>query len=126
MRDYSPYRLSALILLLTTAALLLTSIGVFGDQDYGAITGLDWAAFVYAVIGPLVLTNVLWYTAVRRVGPSRATLFGNLQPFIAVLFAVVILSETLDAIQIVGGSLIGIGIVIGRTRRRTAVAVPAE
>jgi drug/metabolite transporter (DMT)-like permease len=126
MRDYSPYRLSALILLLTTAALLLTSIGVLGDQDYGAITGLDWAAFVYAVIGPLVLTNVLWYTAVRRVGPSRATLFGNLQPFIAVLFAVVILSETLDAIQIVGGVLIGIGIVIGRTRRRSAVAVPAE
>src|SRR5262249_8061800 len=126
MREYSPYRLSGLILLLTTALLLLTSIGALGDQNFGAVSGLEGAAFAYAVVGPLVRTNVFWFTAVGRVGPCRATLFGNLQPFVAVLFAVVILSESLSAVQVVGGVLIGIGIVIGRVRARVPAAAPAE
>ena len=46
-------------------------------------------------LGPLVLTNVLWFTAVGRVGPSRATLFANIQPFFAAVFAVLLLSEHL-------------------------------
>jgi len=65
-----------------------------------------------------VLTNILWFTAISRVGPSRATLFANLQPFLAVLFAVVLLSEGLSALQVGGGVLIGAGILIGRVRRR--------
>ena len=45
---------------------------------------------------PLFLTNILWFTALDRVGPSRASLFANLQPFFAVLFALVLLSERLN------------------------------
>ena len=42
-----------------------------------------WVAFAFAVVGPLFLTNILWFTAIGRVGPSRASLFANLQPFFA-------------------------------------------
>jgi drug/metabolite transporter (DMT)-like permease len=128
MARYSPYRIRGLVLLPMTALLLLTGIGSLGDQNYGRVPGLDWAALGYAVVGPLLLTNVLWFTAIRRVGPSRATLFGNLQPFLAVLFAVVLLSESLRAVQVAGGALIGVGILIGRSRstRREPVPSPAE
>ena len=44
-------------------------------------------------IGPLVVTNVLWFTAIDRVGPSRASLFANLQPFLAAVFGVILLSR---------------------------------
>jgi len=128
MGRYSPYRISGLVLLPMTALLLLTSIGALGAQDYGRVRTIDWLALAYAVVGPLVITNVLWFTAIRRVGPSRATLFGNLQPFLAVLFAVVLLSESLGALQVVGGVMIGIGIAIGRIAptRREPVPSPAE
>jgi drug/metabolite transporter (DMT)-like permease len=125
MREYSPYRISGLVLLPMTGLLLLTSIGALGDQHYGRVSALDWAGLGYAVVGPLVLTNVLWFTAIRRVGPSRATLFANLQPFAAVLFAVVLLSESLSAIQIVGGICIAIGIAIGRVRSSSREPVPS-
>ena len=52
-----------------------------------------WVAFGFAVIGPLFLTNILWFTAISRVGPSRASLFANLQPFFGVAFALVLLGE---------------------------------
>jgi drug/metabolite transporter (DMT)-like permease len=62
------------------------------------------------------VTNVLWFTAIDRVGPSRATLVANLQPFLAALFAVVLLSETMTLVQVVGGAAIAISLVVARRR----------
>jgi drug/metabolite transporter (DMT)-like permease len=45
-------------------------------------------------------------------------LWVNLQPFIGALFAVLILSEDLVAIQIAGGVVIAISIAIARTRHQ--------
>ena len=70
-----------------------------------------WLGFGFAVVGPLFLTNILWFTAIDRVGPSRASLFANLQPFFAVIFAILILGEHLNRWEIVGGFGIAGGIV---------------
>ena len=75
-----------------------------------------WALLLFATLGPLVITNVLWFKSLDRIGASRATLATNLQPFVAALFAVVLLGETIDAVQIVGGLLIGAGILAARRR----------
>jgi hypothetical protein len=56
---------------------------------------LVWLAFAFAVVGPLVLTNVLWFTRDRRGRPERASLFANLQFFLAAVFAVLMLSESI-------------------------------
>jgi LPXTG-motif cell wall-anchored protein len=71
-----------------------------------------------------VLTNVLWYTALDRVGAGRATLAGNLQPFVAAIFGVVLLDEHLSPLQILGGVLIAAGILLAVRRRRAAPRVP--
>jgi drug/metabolite transporter (DMT)-like permease len=71
---------------------------------------------VLATIGPLVLTNVLWFRSIAKIGPARATLAANLQPFVAALLAVVLLSESLSAVQVAGGLLIGSGILVARRR----------
>ena len=77
-----------------------------------------WLGFGYAVVGPLFLTTILWFKAVDIVGAARASLFNNLQPFFAVLFAVLILSEQLEPFEIAGGLLIFAGIALERVRRR--------
>jgi drug/metabolite transporter (DMT)-like permease len=117
MRIYSPYRISALVLGIGWIPLALVSIPQVSEQHF-TFGWKVWLAFGYAVIGPLFLTNILWFTAVDIVGASRATLFNNLQPFFGVLFAVLILSESLHLAEIVGGLLIFAGIVLERVRRR--------
>ena len=77
-----------------------------------------WALLVFATLGPLVLTNVLWFRSLHRIGPSRATLAANLQPFVAAVIALVLLDEPLTVIQVAGGVLIAVGIGIARGRRR--------
>ena len=59
---------------------------------------------VFATLGPLVTTNILWFRSLDRIGASRATLATNLQPFVAALVAVVLLGETIDLVQIAGGA----------------------
>jgi drug/metabolite transporter (DMT)-like permease len=115
MRSYSPYRISAVALLVGWVPLALTALPQLLDQDW-EFDALVWAAFAFAVLGPLVLTNVLWFTAIDRVGPSRATLVTNLQPFLAAVFAVILLSEPLSALQLAGGLAIALSLVLARRR----------
>src|SRR5215211_6552847 len=91
MRRYSPYRISAIVLVAGCVPLLVLASGQIASQDFGLLGALAWAAIVFATLGPLVLTNVLWFRAVHVVGPSRATLFANIQPFVAAIFALTIL-----------------------------------
>jgi drug/metabolite transporter (DMT)-like permease len=121
MRSYSPFKISAFVLFAGWVPLVLTGLPQLLEQDFD-LGALVWACLVFATLGPLVLTNVLWFTAIDRVGPSRATLFTNLQPFLAAIFAVVILSESMTIVQVAGGALIGLGIVLARRRRPVPVA----
>lgn len=123
MRTYSPYRISAVVLMVMWLPLVLTASPQIADQDL-SLGWLVWLGFAFAVAGPLVLTNVLWFTAVHRVGPGRATLFANLQPFVGALFAVLLLSEPLSALEIAGGAAIAAGILLAG--RRETVTAPSE
>jgi drug/metabolite transporter (DMT)-like permease len=117
MRSYSPYLISAVVLVVGWVPLAATSARQLATQSWSAVGWLDWLCLGYALLGPLVVTNILWFTAIDRVGPSRATLFGNMQPFVAAIFALAILSERITVLQVVGGVAIGAGILLCRVRR---------
>ena len=118
MRRYSPYQISAFVLVAGWIGLAATAATQLGSQDWGSVPTLGWLGLAFAILGPLVLTNVLWFTAIDEVGPSRATLVSNLQPFVAAIFALAILSERITLLQILGGVAIGVGIVLSREGRR--------
>jgi drug/metabolite transporter (DMT)-like permease len=126
MRRYSPYRISALVLAIGWMPLAALGAVQVHAQEF-SFGWKVWLGLGYAVVGPLFLTNVLWFTAIDRVGPSRAALFGNLQPFFAVFFALILLGESLRGLEIAGGVLIFAGIAYERMRSRAPVyASPAE
>ena len=125
LRRYSPYRISAVVLLVMCIPFVALSSPQIVSQDYASLSSLAWIGLGFAVVGPLFLTNLLWFTAIHRVGPSRATLFANVQPFAAAVFAVVILSERLHWLQIVGGVTILVGIVLERRWHKASVSAEA-
>ena len=69
MRRYSPYRISAVVLCVGFVPLLATAAKQLATQP----TDLGWLAVGLrrrtAILGPLVLTNILWFTAVRPCRP---------------------------------------------------------
>lgn len=123
MSRYSASRISAVVLPLGWVAIALVGTPQTASQDYGLGWEI-WVLLVLATLGPLVLTNILWFRALHGIGASRATLIANLQPFVSAVVAVVLLSETMTLLQVAGGVLIGGGILLAR--RRQARAVVAE
>jgi drug/metabolite transporter (DMT)-like permease len=108
-------RISALVLGLAWVPIALCGARQTAAQDW-SLGWEVWALLVFSTIGPLVVTNILWFRSLDRIGASRATLATNLQPFVAALLAVVLLGERIDAVQIAGGILIGVGILAARHR----------
>jgi drug/metabolite transporter (DMT)-like permease len=124
MTRYSPYRISAYVLTLTAILLAIVGSRQLADEQYPGGWKV-WAVFAFALIGPLVVTNVLWFTAIDVVGPSRASLFANLQFFLAAVFGVILLSESITAVQVAGGAAIAAGILVTRFQR-APTPVPVE
>jgi drug/metabolite transporter (DMT)-like permease len=115
MHTYSPSRVSAVVLPLAWVLIALVGIPQTQDQDWDL--GFEvWALLIFATLGPLVLTNVFWFRSIHRIGPARATLAANLQPFVAAVLAVILLSEPLGLLQVLGGLLIAAGILAVRRR----------
>jgi drug/metabolite transporter (DMT)-like permease len=125
MERYSPYRVSALVIAIGWLQLAPFGAAQVVEQSYH-LRPLVWIGLVYAIVGPLVLTNLLWFTAISEIGPARSALFANAQPFIGVLFAVLLLGEGLHPLELAGAALIAIGIVAGRRRRGVALAPAGE
>lgn len=117
MRRYSPYRISAVVLLAGALPLFATSAKQLIEQDWGRPNLLAWGGLGYGLVFSLVITNVLWFTAIDRVGATRASLYANLQPFLGAVFALVVLSESFGTLQVAGGLVIGAGIVLARLAR---------
>jgi drug/metabolite transporter (DMT)-like permease len=123
MTRYTASRISAWGLTIGGLPVLAIGSQQIGGQDYAGLPTLVWIAFVFAVLGPLFLTNLLWFNSIERVGPSRASLYANLQPFLGAIFALLLLSESMTKYQVAGGLLIATGIILSRGRER-AIAAP--
>jgi drug/metabolite transporter (DMT)-like permease len=118
---YSTLRVSAVAFAIGAVPLFAVGSHQLATQDWGRGVTI-WLLLAFAVVGPLVLANLLWFGGISRVGPSRASVFANLQPFLAAVFSLLILSEPISTLQVLGGLAIAGGIVLSRARSR----VPAE
>jgi drug/metabolite transporter (DMT)-like permease len=117
LQRLSPYRISAIVGLAALGPLVATATPQLAGTDWGDVTGLAWGALLYSTIAAFVISNVTWFTAIGRAGANRAALYGNLQPFLGAVFSVLVLSESLSALQIAGGVVIAAGIGLARSRR---------
>ena len=123
MRTYSASRISSVVLALAWVPITITGAAQLRTQDW-SLGWEVWALFLFATLGPLVLTNILWFRSLERIGAARATLAANLQPFLAAAIAVVLLSEALGLFELAGGVLIAAGILVAR--RRGSASAPGE
>jgi len=76
-------------------------------------------AFAYQVLAPGVLATWIWFVLVQRVGPTRASSFHYLNPFLGVAVATIVLDEHMGVIELAGVIVITIGIVLVNNRHAT-------
>jgi drug/metabolite transporter (DMT)-like permease len=113
----------------TLLAATVLQIPLLGTDQKMLRTGLasvalaDWLALAYLVVFATAIAQQAWLFGVRSIGPSRASVVGNLTPVAAVALSAMILKEAIGMVEIIGIVLIlcGVWIVHLQTSR---VAVP--
>jgi drug/metabolite transporter (DMT)-like permease len=70
------------------------------------VTPLGWAAIVAIALISTVLAIVAFFAGLERIGPSRASTISTFEPVVSVVLAALVLGESFNALQIVGGCLI--------------------
>ncbi|MFC4137317.1 MULTISPECIES: DMT family transporter [unclassified Microbacterium] len=76
-------------------------------------TGVEMTAFVYLGIVVTAVAFLLWYSALRRLGPDRAGLFAGLVPVGALVTTAILAIAPVSGAEILGAALIAAGIVYG-------------
>jgi probable blue pigment (indigoidine) exporter len=115
MQRYSAWRILAFEMVVGSLLLLPVALPSLVGQDFGRVSLAGWGSLAYAVVLTGVVTNLLYFTGIDRVGPSRAAVFGYLQSFLGVLFAVALLGERVAPIQIAGGLVVIGSVVLSRS-----------
>jgi drug/metabolite transporter (DMT)-like permease len=77
---------------------------------------------VFCALLAAAAANVVMFEAVKVLGPTRTMLFQFLVPAFAVSLAAIVLGESIVIGQILGGSVIVLGILVSRSTRLPSVA----
>lgn len=82
--------------------------------EWAAVTPLTWASVFYSGVMAMVVAYLLWYRGVHRIGPTRTSMYGNLQPIVAVIVAWVALGEVPTVFQGAGAATVIGGLYLSR------------
>ncbi|QPD05342.1 MAG: hypothetical protein Nkreftii_003116 [Candidatus Nitrospira kreftii] len=88
------------------------------DAGMSSVTTSDWLALGYLVVFATAVAQQAWLFGVKGIGPSRASVLGNLTPVAAIGLSAVILGESVGRIEIIGICLILTGVWV--VNRQTA------
>jgi drug/metabolite transporter (DMT)-like permease len=86
-----------------------------------SVTLSDWLALAYLVVFATAIAQQAWLFGVKGIGPSRASVLGNLTPVAAVTLSALVLKEAVGLVEFIGILLIlcGVWVVHRQTSRLT-------
>ncbi|MFN8379728.1 MAG: EamA family transporter [Anaerolineae bacterium] len=75
-------------------------------------TGTGWAAILAIVLLATVLPVAAFLGGLERIGPTNAAMLSTLEPVVTVVLGVVLLSESLRPVTLIGGALILLAVIL--------------
>jgi drug/metabolite transporter (DMT)-like permease len=113
LRRHGPEGVSVHTTWLAAGLFAAVGFGTEGPTALIRLDGRDWAAIAYLCVGTTAIAFVLWYSAVRRLGASRAGLLTGVAPVAAAVIGIPV-SGALPALPVWGGvALIAAGLAAG-------------
>jgi drug/metabolite transporter (DMT)-like permease len=111
----NPIQLSALTMSGGVLPLLIATPKALAATDWSTVGPAAWASLLYASVISMVIAYLFWYRGLRVLGPTRTSIYGNLQPVIAIIVAWAFLNESPTIWQGVGTGTIMTGIYLTRS-----------
>jgi drug/metabolite transporter (DMT)-like permease len=94
--------------------MLLVSAPALAATSWTNVGPRAWGALAYSGVLALVVAYLFWYRGVRVLGPTRASMYANLQPLVAIAVAWGVLGEAPHLVQLAGAACIMTGLLLTR------------
>ncbi len=117
LRRHSALRTTAWAMVGGSLVLAVPGTAQAIGMDWTTVDASAWAGLAFSAFIPAGIANVIVFSAIRLLGPTRITAYQFLVPFIAVLMAAAFLSEPIRIEQLLGGAVIVLGVVLTRSDR---------
>jgi drug/metabolite transporter (DMT)-like permease len=115
LRRHSALRTTAWAMVGGSLVLAVPGTAQAVGVDWASVDVNAWAGLAFSAFIPAGIANVIVFSAIRLLGPTRITAYQFLVPFIAVLMAAAFLSEPIRIEQLLGGAVIVLGVVLTRS-----------
>ena len=106
--------------IMSGAAIAFCIIALFTGQLAPPSSASGWAVVFAIALVPTMVAISLFLAGLPRIGAARSSLLSTLEPVVTVLLAVVLLGDRFSAIQLVGGVLIIVAVVVVQVAGREA------
>jgi drug/metabolite transporter (DMT)-like permease len=93
--------------------------------NWSGVSASTWLSLAYSAIFAIVVSYMIWYTAVQKIGGTRTSVYSNLVPIVALAVAVLWRGEPLGAAKLAGATLVLAGVAITRAAAHLKAA-PAQ
>ena len=110
-----PLHLHALTMLGGAVTLLVIAAPQMAQVSWSTVPSNAWVALAYGSLAAMVFAYLLYYRGIRTLGPTRTSMYGNLQPIVALAAAAFLLGEIPTLWQEVGCALTVVGLLLARS-----------
>ncbi len=107
---HAPPLAMSTVVIASAAAVFVAAALVRGPQ--WPQTPAGWAAVVGIALVSTVAAITLYFAGLERIGPTRASTLSTVEPLVTVTLAAIVLGETIAPIQLAGGALILVAVVL--------------
>ena len=125
MASHSPLYVSGITTSIGTALYTVVALPELRATPWATLGAGVWGTVVFSGLFAIALSYVVWYAAIRRMGPARTSIYANMVPIAAMGIATMWLHEPLSPRKILGAGLVLSGVVLTRLAR-TVDVMPNE
>jgi len=118
MKRYPPLQLTGLSM---AVSVIVYYIFYFQDMKrivVSEVNSMAWLCALYSGLISFLLANVLWNYAIKHIGSTKVSVYGNLPPVMVAIFSALIFHDVLSFTQLVGAIIILAGVVLVQLRKK--------
>ncbi len=115
VRTYGSIRTTAWTMWVGTLGLLVIGAPQLAQQEWTGLGWRVWGGLMYSAVFGIALAYLIWYRSVEKIGNTRTSIFSNLTPVVAMIFAALLLNERPSQWALLGAAVTLSGVMIVRS-----------
>ena len=118
MARHSPLYVTGTTMATGAVPYVIAALPVMLRTDWRAVPMATYWMLIFSALLALNVAYLIWYIAVKKIGPARTAMYSNIVPIAAMAFAAWLLAEPITRDRLLGATAVLGGVFLARFGRR--------